>query len=96
MTTRLEEDWSSPVQHAVHSLYGLARNQLDRQVSALVSQGVDTLVVEPTAKDQAAMGVNLMDATRWRAVVNVALTSVARQLRRHSVRTRLGALRGAA
>jgi NTE family protein len=96
MTTRLEQDWSSPVQRAVHSLYGLAREQLDRQVSALMNQGVDTVVVEPTAKDQAAMGANLMDARRWRAVVNAALTSVARQLRRHSVRTRLGALRGAA
>jgi NTE family protein len=96
MTARLEQDGSSAVQRAVHSLFGLAREQLDRQVSTLMHQGVDTVVVEPTANDHAAMGANLMDARRWRAVVDVALTSVARQLRRHSFRTRLGALRGAA
>jgi hypothetical protein len=96
MTARLKQDGSSPVQRAVHSLFGLAREQLDRQVSTLMHQGVDTVVVEPTANDHAAMGANLMDAGRWRAVVDVALTSVARQLRHHSFRTRLGALRGAA
>jgi hypothetical protein len=37
-----------------------------------------------------------MDARRWGTVLEVALTSVAGQLRRHHVRTRLGALARAA
>ena len=96
MTPHIGQDESSPLQRAVQSLFGLAKQQLDRQVNALMNQGVDMVVVEPTAKDQAAMGVNLMDADRWRAVLEVALTSVAGQLRRYGVRTRLGALGGAA
>ena len=96
MTTHRHPDESSPLQRAFHSLLGLAKEQLDRQVSALMNQGVDVVVVEPTAKDHAAMGVNLMDAGRWRSVLAVALSSVAGQLRRHGVRTRLRALGGAA
>jgi len=66
--------------------------QLDRHVNTLTKRGVDVVVIEPTAMDQAAMGGNLMDAGRWRSVIEVALTSVAGQLRRRHVRTKLGAL----
>jgi len=96
MTSHLGEDASPPLQRAVHSLLGLAAEQLDRQAKALIRQGVNVVVLEPAAKDQAAMGVNLMDPRRWRTVLDVALTSVAAQLRRHDVRMRLGALRSAA
>jgi hypothetical protein len=37
-----------------------------------------------------------MDARRWRSVLEVALTSVAGQLRRRNVMTKLGALTTAA
>jgi NTE family protein len=96
MTSHLGQDVSAPLQRAVHSLFSLAVEQLDRQTNALTHRGVEVVVLEPTAKDQAAMGANLMDARRWRAVLEVALTSVAGQLRRRQVRTKLGALGNAA
>jgi hypothetical protein len=96
MTARLGQDGSAPLQRALNSIFGLAVEQLDRQANSLIHRGVDVVVLEPTAKDQAAIGVNLMDVRRWRAVLDVALTSVAGQLRRHHVRSKLGALRSAA
>jgi hypothetical protein len=42
------------------------------------------------------MGADLMDAERWGAVLEAAQTSVAGQLRRRRVATRLSALRCAA
>jgi NTE family protein len=96
MTPHHRQHGSSPLQRAFHTIFGLAKEQLDRQVEALMSQGVDTVVIEPTARDHAAMGIDLMDASRWSAVLRAALTSVSGQLRRHPVRTRLGALVGAA
>jgi NTE family protein len=96
MTSRLRQLGSGPLHRAVHSILSLGIEQLDRQADALTDRGVDVVVVEPTAKDQAAMGANLMDARRWGTVLEVALTSVAGQLRRHHVRTRLGALARAA
>jgi NTE family protein len=96
MTSRHTQDGSAPLQRAVHSLFGLAVEQLRRQAAALMDQGIDVVILEPTAKDQATMGANLMDARRWGAVLEVALTSVAGQLRRRRVRTRLGTLGSAA
>jgi NTE family protein len=96
MTSRRGQDGSAPLQRALNSIFGLGAQQLDRQANSLINRGVDVVVIEPTAKDQAAIGVNLMDVRRWRAVLDVARTSVAGQLRRHHVRTRLGALGSAA
>ena len=96
MTSHLRQDGSDPLQRAVHSLMGHGAQQLDRQAKALIRRGVDVVVLEPTAKDQAAMGANLMDSRRWGRVLEVALTSVAGQLRRRHVRTRLGSLGTAA
>jgi NTE family protein len=96
MTSRHSQDRPPPIQRAVHSLFSLAVGQLHREANALIDQGVDVVVIEPSAKDQTAMGANLMDARRWGAVLEVALTSVAGQLRRRRVRTRLGALGSAA
>jgi NTE family protein len=96
MTSRLRQHGSGPVQRAVHTLVDLAAGQLERHAQVLVNRGVEVIVIEPAAKVQAAMGSNLMDARRWRAVLEVALTSVAGQLRRSHIRTRLGALSSAA
>jgi NTE family protein len=96
MTSRLGQDRAAPLQRAVHSLFGLAKEQLNRHADALTHQGVDVVVIEPTDEDQAAMGANLMDARRWGAVLDVALISVARQLRRLDVKTRLAAAVSAA
>jgi NTE family protein len=96
MTSHVWHDGGAPLQRAVHSLLSLASGQLDRQAKALAHRGVDVVVIEPNARDQAAIGSNLMDARRWGAVLEVALRSVAGQLRRRHVRTRLGALVNAA
>jgi hypothetical protein len=85
---------SSPGQSPI--LLGLALEQRDRQARALVNRGVDVIVVEPASRDRAAMGTNLMDPVRWGTVLEAAETSVARQLRRRRVATRLGAARTAA
>jgi len=92
MTSHTGQRGPVPLRRSVHSLFGLGVEQLDRQANALAAQGVEVVVIEPTAKDQAAMGANLMDAGRWRTVIEVALSSVAAQLRRRRVRTKLGAL----
>ena len=81
-----------PLRRSVHSLFGLGVEQLDRHARALVERGVEVVVIEPTARDQIAMGSNLMDAARWRLVIQTALSSVAGQLRRRHVRTKLGDL----
>lgn len=92
MTSHFAQRGPVPLRRSVHSLFGLGVEQLDRQARALAAQGVEVVVIEPTARDQAAMGGNLMDAGRWRTVIEVALSSVAGQLRRRRVRTKLGAL----
>jgi NTE family protein len=96
MTSRGGQDGSAPLHRAVRALFGLAAEQLDRQANALAHRGVDVVVIEPTAKAHAAIGANLMDARRWGSVLDVALSSVAGQLRRRNVRTRLGVLSRAA
>jgi NTE family protein len=92
MTSHTRHHGSALLQRAVRALLGLAAEQLDDQSNALIRRGVDVIVLEPAATDQAAMGVNLMDPRRWGAVLEEALTSVARQLRRRRVGARLGEL----
>jgi hypothetical protein len=89
MTSHIRQDGAAPLQRLVHSLFGLAKEQLERQANALARRGVDVVVLEPTALDQAAMGANLMDARRWGAVLEAALTSVTAQLRQREVKRRL-------
>jgi NTE family protein len=96
MTSRQPQDRSAPLERAVGALFGLAVEQLDRQANALARRGVDVILIEPTAKARAAIGANLMDARRWGSVLDIALTSVAGQLRRRNLRTRLGVLSSAA
>jgi NTE family protein len=95
MTAPLQRPGAQLVQRAVHSLFAAAAEQLDRQVQTLTSRGVDVLVVEPTAKVQAAMGY-LMDARRWAPVLKAILSSVAEQLRGRNIKERLGTLGSAA
>jgi NTE family protein len=96
MTSRAGRDESAPLQRAIHSLLSRAGEQLRRQTEALIDNGVDVVVVEPTARDLAAIGANLMDARRWSSVLDTALVSVAGQLRRRHINTKLGALGSAA
>jgi NTE family protein len=96
MTSRVGLDGSAPLQRAIHSLLSRAGKQLRQQADILSHRGVDVVVIEPSARDQAAMGANLMDSHRWSTVLDTALTSVAGQLRRRHINTKLGALSSAA
>jgi NTE family protein len=96
MTTHERPHGGGPIQRAVRSLFGLATEQLEHQAAALRSRGTRVVVFEPTAADWQAMGANLMHARRWGTVLEVALTSVAEQLRSSRVNTMLGTLRTAA
>jgi NTE family protein len=96
MTSRGRQGRSGPVQRAFHSVLSLAVEQRDRHARALINRGVDVIILEPAPRDRATMGVNLMDPRRWGTVLEAAETSVARQLRRRRVATRLGATRTAA
>lgn len=96
MTAPLQRPGAQLLQRAVHSLFAAAAEQLDRQVQTLTSRCVDVLVIEPTAKVQAAMGSNLMDARRWAPVLRATLSSVAEQLRGRNIKERLGTLGSAA
>ena len=96
LTSRARKTGIDPVQRTLRPLFAAAAEQLDRQVEMLAGKGVEVVVLEPTARDQAAMGSNLMDPRRWSSVVRVALPSVAEQLRRRPMRRRLGALQRAA
>jgi NTE family protein len=96
MTSHRRQNRTAPLERAVDSLLGRAAEQLDRQARVLTHRGVDVVVIEPTARDHAAMGVNRMDARRWESVLEVAQTSVAGQLRRRHIRARLRAMSRAA
>jgi NTE family protein len=96
MTSGARIAGSTPLRRAIYSLLSQGREQLRQQAEVLINRGVDVVVIEPTAKDHAAMGVNLMDARRWESVLEVAQTSVAAQLRRRNVKARLEAMRSAA
>lgn len=96
MTACVRHGASTAVQRAVHLLLGVAVKQLRRQASALASRGIDVVILEPSARSQAALGADLMDARRWGSVLEAALTSVAGHLRRQRVRTKLAGLSSAA
>jgi len=96
LTSRTWNGGTKPLERTLRLLLGAAAEQLSRQVQMLSHKGVDVVLLEPTAEDQAAMGSNLMDARRCNSVLEVALNSVAQQLRRRQIRQRLGALGSAA
>jgi NTE family protein len=96
MTSRVAHDESAPLQRAIHSLLSRAGDQLRQQADELVHRGIDVVVIEPTARDLAAMGSNLMNPSQWSAVLETALTSVAGQLRRRHINSKLGVLGSAA
>jgi NTE family protein len=96
MTSRSGPDRSAPLQRAIHSLLNRAGDQLRQEADALTRRGVDVVVIEPSTRDQVAMGTNLMDSRRLGTVLDTALSSVAGQLRRRRMNAKLGALGRAA
>jgi NTE family protein len=56
--------------------------RLGREAKKLRARGTDVLILQPTAEDLAVMGTNLMARDRREAVVERAIRTTARQLRR--------------
>ena len=59
-----------------------AGRRLGREAKKLREHGTDVLILQPTAEDLAVMGTNLMARDRREAVVERAIRTTARQLRR--------------
>jgi NTE family protein len=66
-----------------------SRARLAREAAAVRRTGTEVVIFQPGAADLAAMGVNLMDAGRSRAVVTQALESTRQRLKRDDLRARL-------
>jgi NTE family protein len=66
-----------------------SRARLAREAAAVRRTGTEVLIFEPIAADLRAMGVNLMDARRSRAVVSRAMNSTSRRLERDDLGPRL-------
>jgi NTE family protein len=62
------------------ALRGITATRLRREVKTLEDQGTRVVVVEPAGPDLRAMGLNLMDRSRSRAIVEAAHASVSRRL----------------
>lgn len=96
LTSKFWRRGTTPLQRAIRSVMRAAAKQLDDHVNMLASRGVEVVVLEPTSKDCAAMGSNLMDTRRCRLILEVGLKSVAERLGQHQVRVALQALNSAA
>jgi NTE family protein len=59
-----------------------AGRRLGREAKKLREHGTDVLILQPTAEDLAVMGTNYMARDRREAVVERAIRTTARQLRR--------------
>jgi NTE family protein len=71
-----------------------SRAQLGLEALAVRSRGTAVVAFQPTADDQKAMGLNLMDPRRRAQVVRQARTSTLRRLERPEFRKSLSALTG--
>ena len=96
MTARAAVLGGGIVNRAVRFLLRSAAEQLRHEVRRLTESGVEVIVVEPTARDRAAMGADMMQARRWATVLETALRSVRTQLRRRAAIARLGLVGSAA
>ena len=69
-----------------------ARRRLEHERRKVRSFGTEVVIIEPTATDQRAMGLNWMRAERRQQVIETARASVAEQLRRPEQRAALAGL----
>jgi NTE family protein len=86
LSSRYTEAGLDPLRKAGEAISWLAGHQVDNEAEALRAEGTQVVMIEPTAYDLVAIGGNRMDARRCRAVFEVAVRSVTRQLRDPSVR----------
>ena len=69
-----------PIGWLEHRLRRMMTRRLDREVRQLEATGCTVRVMGPTAEDLAAMGHNMMDPRRRRAVLETALRTTAERL----------------
>ena len=72
----------SPAEHFAALMRKQAGRRLGREAKKLREQGTEVLVLQPTAEDLAVMGVNFMSRDRREQVMERAVRTTARQLRR--------------
>jgi NTE family protein len=72
----------SPAQHVAGLMRRDAGRRVGREAKKLRERGTEVLILQPTAEDLAVMGVNLMAKNRREEVIERAVRSTARQLRR--------------
>lgn len=79
------------VERRVRSMSG---RRLGREARRLKDRGVELLLVQPTDTDLDAMGVNLMDPSRRRDVLETALATTAKRLLEPDAQAVIARLRG--
>jgi NTE family protein len=82
MSTRARVEARTPGERLAANVRASAGRRLAKEVRALAEQGTDVLLIEPGGADLAVMGVNLMARDRRGAVIDTALASTVRALRR--------------
>jgi len=72
----------SPAEHVAAIMRRQAGRRLGREAKKLRERGTEVLILQPTAEDLAIMGVNFMARDRREQVIERAVRTTARQLRR--------------
>ena len=72
----------SPADHVAGLMRSSAGRRLGREAKKLRERGTNVLILQPTAEDLAVMGVNFMAKDRREEVIERAVRTTARQLRR--------------
>jgi NTE family protein len=80
----------------VERVAGLVRNTAGRRLGvearALRAAGTEVVLIQPTARDLAVMGANLMSRSRRHEAIETAIATVGEQLRRPEVAPKLAGL----
>jgi NTE family protein len=82
MSTRARVEARTPGERLAANVRASAGRRLAKEVRVLAEQGTDVLLIQPGGADLAVMGVNLMARDRRGAVIDTALASTVRALRR--------------
>jgi NTE family protein len=82
MTSLAQVTPRSPAERVMGVMRKQAGRRLGREAKKLREEGTDVLILQPTAEDLAVMGVNFMARDRRTEVIERAVRTTARQLRR--------------
>lgn len=82
MSTRARTEARTPAERVAANVRASAGRRLGSEARKLRDQGTEVLIIQPGGADLAVMGVNLMARDRRGAVIETALASTVRALRR--------------